>query len=203
MASFIGIAPVNDPQLVTLVIIDEPQGYPYQGGQVAAPVFKAVMEDSLRYLGVVAQYTSGEEKAGSSDVKPKTVVVPEVINLSPDEASKVLKLEGLKVEIKGQGKVVTQQTPAGLVKVDEGSTVLLRTGTADQSLPAGLVTVPDLTGKRIREAAELLSAMGLKLDPEGNGKVVRQEPIPGSKIQSGDVVKVYFSEEEQTQETGP
>ncbi|WP_148134302.1 stage V sporulation protein D [Candidatus Formimonas warabiya] len=204
VASFLGMAPVNDPQLVVLVILDEPQGYPYQGGQIAAPVFKAVMEDSLRYLGVVAQYAPGEEDAQGPEATVKMVTVPEVINLSAEEATKVLKLEGLKVEIKGTGKVVTEQTPAGLAKVKEGSTVLLRLGTADKSLIPGTVTVPDLTGKRIREVADLLGAMGLKLDPEGRGAVVRQEPIPGSKIKAGDAVKVYFSEEEATEETiGP
>lgn len=204
VASFIGIAPINDPQIVVLVVIDEPQGYPYQGGQIAAPVFKAVAGDSLRYLGVVSQYTYEEEKNGIVKAEPKLIAVPEVINLSPEEAAKVLKLEGFKVETKGQGKVVTSQTPAGLAKVEAGSEVILNLGAADPSWVAGSVTVPDLTGKRIREVAELLGAMGLKLDPEGHGKVVRQEPIPGEKISSGNAVKVYFSEEEDAKETlGP
>jgi cell division protein FtsI/penicillin-binding protein 2 len=62
VASFNRHAPINDPEIVALIIIDEPQGYPYQGGQIAAPVFKAVAEETLRYLGVVSQYTYGEEK---------------------------------------------------------------------------------------------------------------------------------------------
>lgn len=204
VASFIGMAPINDPQIVALVIIDEPQGYPNQGGQIAAPVFKTLVEDILRYLGVVSQYTYQDEQKGIVKTEPKLISVPEVINLSPEEASKVLKLEGLKVEIKGEGKVVTGQTPAGMAKVEEGSKVILNLGKADGSLVPGAVTVPDLTGKRIREVAELLGAMGLKLNPDGHGKVVRQEPIPGAKIQAGQEVKVFFSEEEETAETlGP
>lgn len=204
VASFMGIAPINNPEIVALVIIDEPQGYPNQGGQIAAPVFKAVAEDTLRYLGVVSQYTYEEENSGDIETEAKLVSVPEVVNLSLEEATKVLTLEGLKIETVGQGKVVTSQTPAGMAKVEEGSKVILNLGAGDQSLVPGMVTVPDLTGKRIREVAELLSAMGLKLDPEGHGKVVRQEPIPGTKIQAGQEVKVFFSEEEATAETlGP
>ena len=204
VASFIGMAPINDPEIVALIIIDEPQGYPYQGGQIAAPVFKAVAEDTLRYLGVVSQYTYGEEKTQGLKVEPKLISVPEVVNLSPDEAAKVLKLEGFKVQIKGEGRVVTSQTPAGMARVEAGTEVLINLGNPDQSVAPDTVTVPDLTGKRIREVAELLSAMGLKLNPDGHGKVVRQEPIPGSKIQAGQEVKVYFSEEEEAAETlGP
>ncbi len=204
VASFIGMAPINDPEIVALVIIDEPQGYPYQGGQVAAPVFKAVVEDTLRYLGIVSQYTYEEEKNQGIKVEPKLISVPEVVNLSPEEAVKVLKVEGLKAEVKGEGKVVTSQTPAGMAKVETGTKVILNLGEADQSLIPGTVTVPDLTGKRIREVAELLSAMGLKLNPDGHGKVVRQEPIPGTKVQAGQEVKVFFTEEEETAETlGP
>jgi cell division protein FtsI/penicillin-binding protein 2 len=49
MASFVGFAPAEDPQLVIAVIIDEPRGF-YYGGVISAPVFKAVAADSLKYL---------------------------------------------------------------------------------------------------------------------------------------------------------
>ena len=52
LAAFAGIAPASDPRLVCVVVIDEPRGTEYYGGQVAAPVFKVVMADSLRLLGV-------------------------------------------------------------------------------------------------------------------------------------------------------
>ncbi len=52
VASFVGFAPASDPRLVVAVMIDEPSGKSYYGGDVAAPVFARVMEDSLRTLGV-------------------------------------------------------------------------------------------------------------------------------------------------------
>ena len=51
LASFVGVAPARDPRLVVLVMIDEPQGVIY-GGSVAAPVFKRVVQRTLRYLNV-------------------------------------------------------------------------------------------------------------------------------------------------------
>jgi stage V sporulation protein D (sporulation-specific penicillin-binding protein) len=203
VASFIGMAPVNDPEIVCLVIMDEPQGYPNQGGQIAAPVFKAVVEDSLRYLGVISQYTVDQEEDNKTTSQVRQVSVPEVINLTPDEATKVLKIEGFKAKLKGSGKIVTSQTPAGMAKVKEGSEVILNLGEGDASLVPGTVTVPDLTGKRVREVAELLGAMGLKLNPDGYGQVVRQEPVPGTIIKTGQEVKVFFADEETQETMGP
>ena len=52
VASFIGFAPASDPRLVVAVMIDEPSGKQYYGGDVAAPVFAEIMSGSLRTLGV-------------------------------------------------------------------------------------------------------------------------------------------------------
>ena len=52
VALFAGVAPVNDPRVVTVVLINEPQGEAYGGGAAAAPVFSAVTDGALRLLGV-------------------------------------------------------------------------------------------------------------------------------------------------------
>ena len=52
VALFAGLAPVNDPRVVTVVVINDPQGENYGGGAVAAPVFSAVTRGALRLLGV-------------------------------------------------------------------------------------------------------------------------------------------------------
>lgn len=53
LAFFAGIAPVHEPRLVTVVLIDEPKGDRYYGGEVAAPVFSRITEGALRMLNVV------------------------------------------------------------------------------------------------------------------------------------------------------
>ncbi len=51
-AIFAGLAPVSDPRLVTVVVIDEPRGEDYYGGEVAAPVFSAIVSGAMRLLAV-------------------------------------------------------------------------------------------------------------------------------------------------------
>ncbi|MDD5179927.1 MAG: penicillin-binding protein 2 [Gallionellaceae bacterium] len=52
VASFVGLAPASSPRLIVAVMIDEPGGAQYYGGQVAAPVFSNVMGAALRLLNV-------------------------------------------------------------------------------------------------------------------------------------------------------
>lgn len=62
-AIFAGVAPVSDPELVLVVVVDEPQGREYYGGEVAAPVFSRIMEQALRLRQVAPD-----------DQKTKTIV---------------------------------------------------------------------------------------------------------------------------------
>jgi cell division protein FtsI (penicillin-binding protein 3) len=52
LSLFAGIAPSNDPQIVTVVVIDEPAGREYYGGEVAAPIFSRVTQASLRLMNI-------------------------------------------------------------------------------------------------------------------------------------------------------
>jgi cell division protein FtsI (penicillin-binding protein 3) len=51
VSSFVGIVPAEDPRIVVLVVVDSPKGLAW-GGTVAAPVFRNIAEQVLRYLGV-------------------------------------------------------------------------------------------------------------------------------------------------------
>jgi stage V sporulation protein D (sporulation-specific penicillin-binding protein) len=70
MASFAGIVPARRPRLVCLVVLDEPRGLTH-GGDVAAPVFAAVMKQALLYLGVPPDPELLEEKPGL--VRPRVL----------------------------------------------------------------------------------------------------------------------------------
>ncbi|MDF1763118.1 MAG: penicillin-binding protein 2, partial [Oleibacter sp.] len=60
-ALFAGLAPISDPELILVVVIDEPQGREYYGGEVAAPVFSRIMEQALRLRQVIPD-KPGEEQ---------------------------------------------------------------------------------------------------------------------------------------------
>lgn len=185
VASFVGFAPADKPQIAMLVVIDEPVG-PYYGGVIAAPVFGAVAKDILQYLKVVPQ-TGGISTA----TKEPHVVVPSVINFLVSDAIIELKKAGLSGRVEETGDRVADQVPKPGSRVPPESSILLYTLTPRYM--AGDVTVPDVTGKSLREAADLLADIGLSIKPGGTGtNVLRQEPLPGVKQPIGSTVSVYF-----------
>ncbi|MGI6555563.1 MAG: stage V sporulation protein D [Bacillota bacterium] len=195
VASFAGFAPADDPAIAAIVVIDEPQGYPYYGGTIAAPVFKRVVEDTLHYLGVPRRNTG--EKApqipGQPQQEPKKdVTVPDVSEKGLNEAKNLLAKAGLKAVVEGSGDRVLSQLPKSGAVVKEGTEVVLYVG----GKSTGNVTVPDLAGKRIYEAAHLLEGLGLELDPRGSGEAVSQQPAPGAQVKKGSKVTVQFKEKE-------
>ncbi|QGP92918.1 Stage V sporulation protein D [Neomoorella glycerini] len=186
VASFIGIAPVNDPRLVALVTIDEPKGYPYYGGTVAAPIFQRVVTDALHYLKVPPQYDSQQK---DQEKPPAPVTVPNVVGRDLAAARAELEKAGLAVRVEGSGGQVIAQVPKGGAVVPAGTHVILYL----QGDP-GKPRVPDVAGLRVSEAAEILEVYGLGLVPEGTGQAAGQDPAPGTVVSPGTKVKVKFIE---------
>jgi len=187
VASFVGFAPADNPQIAMLVIIDEPVGL-YYGGQIAAPVFGAVMKDVLQYLKVNPELSIGTAKPGSQETH---VLVPSVINLSVPEAIKELQNAGITPRIEEEGGRVADQIPKPGSRIPSGGGVLLYTRTPRYG--AGEVTVPDLTGRTPRESSDMLAELGLVIEPVGTeGKAVKQDPPSGNKVQPGASITIYF-----------
>jgi stage V sporulation protein D (sporulation-specific penicillin-binding protein) len=186
VASFVGMAPVNDPQVVCLIFVDEPVRGHHQGSMAAAPVFRAVMEDTMRYLGVVPQLAAAEVPG---ERLSEEVQVPNVLGLNAEAARELLQLSGLKVDTHGAGNIVISQSPEALSMVGAGAAVVISlAGSAGEQL-----TVPDLSGKRLSAAAEMLTSLGLKLSAAGAGGLAyEQDPPPGTLISAGGTVKVKF-----------
>ena len=124
IASFAGFAPADNPKIAVLVVVDSPEGV-YFGGQVAAPVFRNVVLDTLRYLGVPP-----EVKTNTEEIQEQ-IKLPDVKQKSVDKAIKDLKTLGLKPRIEGEGdKVISQLPPAG-TNVTKNSTIVLYTQDAN------------------------------------------------------------------------
>ena len=190
VASFIGFAPADDPRLVCMVVVDAPQGYPYYGGWVAAPVFKIIMEDSLRYLDVPKR----EETDPNEPATPQNrqVLVPDVVNLPLSEALATIKDRNLSAKVSGEGNIVWQQTPKPNTKVNLNSEVIIYLSPFELDGENTEVTVPDLQGKSLKEVAKILADLGLHLIPEGYGLAYDQNPAPGKIVTSGSNIKVKF-----------
>ncbi|VBB06225.1 stage v sporulation protein d [Lucifera butyrica] len=187
VASFVGFVPADDPQVAMLVIIDEPVGM-YYGGQIAAPVFSAVMKDVLQYLKI-APVSSSVNSSKESQVTH--VVTPNVINMTVPDALKELQKNGLQGRVEETGERVADQIPKPGSRIPPGSTILLHT-LVSRYLPSE-VTIPDLTGLSVQQAMDLLAEVGLGIRLEGTGtKVSRQEPPPEGKGYTGTNVTVYL-----------
>lgn len=140
LASFVGFAPARAPRLSILVTIDEPRGEIYYGGQVAAPVFKEIAEQSLSYMGVFPENRKGpavqfvkaekavqkeiaEHAAGveSEPVGTETealtsespMSVPDFSGMTVRTVLKMARDRAIEVEINGSGSAYAQRPAPG------------------------------------------------------------------------------------------
>ena len=186
IASFVGFTPADNPQIVMLVVIDEPVGL-YYGGQIAAPAFAAAMKDILQYLKVMPRITKDTNSQGQET----HLIVPSVINLLVPVAILELHKIGLQARIEETGTRVFDQIPKAGSRVPKDSSILLYTLTPRYGI--GEVTVPDCSGKSLREVAEILGQVGLSMNPIGTGeKAINQQPLPGSKVLPGTEITIFL-----------
>lgn len=118
ITSFVGMAPANDPQIVCLVMVDQPTAATQvYGSTIAAPVAKVVMEDTLKYLNVPVQLTGDEANV-------QKVEVPDLTGKTDEQAKAELNKLGFKYQVLGTG-TIENQFPAKGAKVYQNSTVML------------------------------------------------------------------------------
>lgn len=123
-SSFIGLAPMEDPQVAILLIVDTPKGVKY-GSQTAAPGVKLILEDTLRYLNIQPTYSEQEKTA----IESRMVNVPDLTGQSVDNAIGILAGQNLKAVLQmnsdqgGSGDVVVDQYPKPSERVEMDSSV--------------------------------------------------------------------------------
>lgn len=125
VASFVGVTPVSNPQLVVLVVMYNPTGEGgHGGGGVAAPVASQILTEVLPYLEV------SKDNVSSEDIKVN-VEVPNVIGLTYKEAEKTLKDAGLEITLRNEETevpddyVISNQVPNSGVQILEGGSVIV------------------------------------------------------------------------------
>ena len=179
VASFVGFAPVNEPAVTILVMLDSPEGA-HHGGEVGGPVFKRVAEQVLAYLDVPhdvpVESDSEFAKKNKSSAEPDDSVVQNDLRTADRK---------------------TQQEQATFQNVVSKSTASrASTGTTDAPTTViseeDSVDVPDLTGKTVRGVTESCSRLGLIPELIGSGVAVEQTPDPGTRVQRGSSVTVRF-----------
>jgi stage V sporulation protein D (sporulation-specific penicillin-binding protein) len=122
IASFCSFAPAEAPKVVTLILVDEPQGV-YYGGTVVGPVMKELLQNTLPYLGVEPEYN--EEELKLKGVAP--VVTEDYVGMNVNEVKNLLTKQGLVAVVEGEGKTVTGQFPQKNEKINQNSKIILYT----------------------------------------------------------------------------
>ena len=193
IVSFVGIAPMEDPEYIVLVALDTPSrstGIYISGGVMAAPTVGAVMADILPYLGV-------EKRFSEEDPASKTVVLEDLTGFSQKDAEKYLKSASLSAIIIGQGDSVTGQIPGPGESVPGGSQVLLYLGEMPEQ---ALVRVPDFSGMNRAQANDTAGKLGLRILVSGNSEispnitVTAQDVPPGTEIPLGSTITLQFTD---------
>ncbi len=164
VSSFIGYAPMPQPRITVLVQIDEPTGVHY-GGDVAAPVFKRIAQETLMQLRVPPDQSLPLPKPnlkmasiGSEDFMPNATPVQPLTELAASRPAKDEKPGILSIQVE------------------------------DES-----VVLPDFRGLSKRNVLDRCMELGIHLKASGAGKAILQSPLPGTRIPPGATCNVTFS----------
>ena len=200
IVSFVGVAPINDPQYVVLVALDTPKyqedntkytpnGYYISGGLMAAPTVRDIFLDILPYLGVEPDYASGE-------IRGVNVKMPELTGMTQEEAAAALKNKSLTYRTLGSGAVVTDQIPAAGAELPGDSEVILY---FDYEKSTEQVEVPDFVGYAVADVNWLANNAGVYVQAKGTDRtsyatVTYQSVEPGTKVDRGTTITVEFTD---------
>jgi cell division protein FtsI (penicillin-binding protein 3) len=165
VASFVGFAPLNNPVMTILVVLDSPEGA-HHGGQVGGPVFKRIAEQVLTYLDVPhdVPVPSGIETAKNDRIAPKQT------------AQEISGTDDSQARFEAAVARNSQQVHAPTIAFGGQSAV----------------DVPNVLGQTVRGAIEMCSRSGLMPELIGRGLALEQSPEAGTRVLRGSRVTVRF-----------
>ena len=145
ISNFVGFFPLNKPQILSAIILDEPDTPMHWGGQGAAIAFKRIIN--------------------------------RIINMD----------DKIRPPEKNQGTLVSNQYKTPLKKEIHSTQIPISLST---KASLNTIEVPDLKGKSLKKAINIINSTGLMIRIEGSGRVVSQEPKPGTILRPKDICLV-------------
>jgi cell division protein FtsI (penicillin-binding protein 3) len=221
VASFAGFAPINDPQLAVVVILDSAVGL-HQGGQVSAPVFQRVMQQSLEYLHVAHDVQlpanrqvllarrnvpdasleeSSPDRLGASLDMAEANEAPAIPSQTKPSAIGAQVVIAAQIARETEGAAQPAGTEASsfpaansqpTIAENSGAQTSRAGGTVVLDVEEGGIEVPSFLGKNLRIAMEAAQDAGLDLDAIGSGVAREQTPAAGARVAAGTRVVVRF-----------
>lgn len=193
VASYVCFAPADNPEIIMLIMADEPTTGEYYGSVVAVPCARSILEEVLPYLGYYPEYS--DEELATLDV-----TVPSVEDTTLNNAENTLTDLGLTYEVVGHGDMVVSQTPISGSSIAQGGKIILYT---EANQEQEFVEVPNLTGYSLTEANNLLSSLNLNYVASGastereDATVYSQSYNEGEHVPVGTIIELTFVVKEQ------
>lgn len=184
IGSYIAVAPIDDPEIAVLVMIDEPQSGEIYGSVIAAPPAASILADTLPYLGFSPKYTAEELAAMET-------TVPLLVDKGVLEAESKLAASGLgKPKVVGDGNTVIKQVPTAGSKIPKDGTVIIYTDDTQEKT----VTVPNVIGLSPKLAKQKLEQLQLNVVLHGAdgdlSKITVQSLEPETEVPIGTVIEI-------------
>ena len=173
IASFTGFAPISNPAVSILISLDSPVGL-HEGGQVAAPVFKRVAEQVLSYLDVPRDVPLNPRLMEAAYKRQIAGEAAALEDFSPTDFSG--QPDAPPVASNQTEPEPKSHAPEVAMAADEG----------------GGITVPDFSGKTMREVTEMCLHLGLEPLLVGSNLAVEQHPEAGTQVRRGAKLTVKF-----------
>jgi len=175
VASFVGFAPLENPAVVIIVVIDEAVGL-HQGGQVAAPVFREIANQVLPYLEVKPDQEPGA-KAPAGQLAAATAAATVLPTATAAGGA-------------AEHERAAAGTPSLPLVAERG------VGEVGEVVYAAArereLLMPDLRGRSVRDVARICARLGLDLEASGEGRALRQYPEVGAALAPGQTVRIEF-----------
>ncbi|MCL2877200.1 MAG: transpeptidase family protein [Acidobacteria bacterium] len=166
VASFIGFAPLPNPKITVLVQLDEP-GNGHYGGEVSAPIFHAIAQETLMRLKIPPDPAPAPAQPKSKQQFAKN----DAVDFMPAAASvePVMEL--------AENRTMKEDQPGVITVLIESESVV----------------VPDFRGMSKRRVLDICLDLDVRLKSDGSGVAVSQNPPPGARIVPGAVCSVVFA----------
>ena len=173
--SFIGMAPAEDPELITYILVQQPTLKPGEiGSDPVAKLFTSIMESSLKSMNIIPEDVEVAE----------TTALDDFVGKETSDTMAQLKKEGFTPVLIGDGKTVDVQYPESGSKLTKGSVVLLKA--------EGETTLPNFTGWSKKTVLSFKMLSGLDIRITGDGYVTSQSLSKGTVIGSDEPIVIHL-----------
>ncbi len=217
IASFAGIAPVNNPVIAVAVVIDSPKG-DYYGTAVSAPVFAEVAQQVLEYLGVPhdtevrtpqaqakASQPVSEDETEANQNEVDTLFAA-VNDLPADDPLRNPPAPSSDAYAPSQAAASGTASVASPVSVSSAAVIQVNAAQAKSNTTSPIskgriarvpvdeskkLAVPSLVGLPVRDVIETAANAGLEVEIMGSGIARQQAPAPGTQVRAGTKIVVH------------